>query len=72
MESTHTSGGWYAGLVQSANALAEELELNDTSTKRLRDYVFEKTKEHFMAGNRSGIIWARKNPPTGRYAQAAA
>ncbi len=57
---------WYTELVTSANSLGEELGLDDMSTRRLRDFIFEKAKEQFKAGNRSGIRWARMNPPASR------
>jgi hypothetical protein len=54
---------WYVDLAASANTFAEELGLDDFATKKLRDIMITKGKEQYMAGNRSGIRWARLNPP---------
>lgn len=71
-QDTATPNRWYSELVASANGLAEELGLDDMSTKRLRDFIFEKAKDQFKAGNRSGIRWARMNPSPTRTMVAAA
>lgn len=67
-----TPNRWYTELVQSVNGLAEELGLDDMGTQKLRDFAFEKAKEQFKAGNRSGIRWARTNPAPTRPAVAVA
>ncbi len=54
---------WYADLVNETNGLAEEIGLDDMATTRLRDFVVAKAKDQYKAGNRSGIRWARTNPP---------
>lgn len=51
---------WYVTLVESVNTMAEELGLSDHATAKLRDFVITKAKEQYMAGNRSGIRWMRK------------
>lgn len=71
-QDTATPNRWYTELVQAVNGLGEELGLDDQGTQRLRDFAFEKAKEQFKAGNRSGIRWARTNPSTTRTAVAVA
>lgn len=58
-----TSTSWHAKLVAATNGLAEELGLDDMSTQKLREFILTQAKEEYMAGNRSGIRWARTNPP---------
>ena len=53
---------WYKNLISAINTLAEEIGLDDTSTQKLREFIFMQAKEQFKAGNRSGIRWARTNP----------
>ncbi len=53
---------WYKNLISSINTLAEEIGLDDSSTQKLREFIFAQSKEQFKAGNRSGIRWARTNP----------
>lgn len=63
---------WYVDLTASANSFAEELGLDDYATKKLRDLLMTKGKEQYMAGNKSGIRWARMNPAPVRATEPAA
>ncbi len=49
---------WYKALVNEINSVSEELGLDDMGTDRLRDFVVERAKDQFKAGNKSGIRWA--------------
>lgn len=60
------SAKWYVDLATSANSLGEELGLDEHGTQKLRDLLINKGKEQFLAGNRSGIKWARTNPSPAR------
>lgn len=62
METETTKKGWHIELGAAINGLAEELGLDDMSTQRLREFIFENAKEQYRVGNRSGIRWARMNP----------
>jgi hypothetical protein len=64
--SEQKSAKWYVDLAASANALAEELGLDDFASQKLRDLLITKGKEQFMAGNRSGIKWARSGGSSSR------
>lgn len=68
---TQPKTGWHIELGAAINGLADELGLDDMSTQRLRDFIFEKAKEEYKAGNRSGIRWARMNPNPQRQAAHA-
>ena len=57
------TAGWYGRLVSAINGFGEELGLDDQSTSRLREFVMATAKDQFKAGNKSGIRWARMNPP---------
>lgn len=62
METSSTTKGWHIELGTAINGLAEELGLDDQSTQRMRDFIFETAKEQYRTGNRCGIRWARTNP----------
>ncbi|TAK04123.1 hypothetical protein EPO34_03165 [Patescibacteria group bacterium] len=62
---------WFMSLIGSIQGMAEELGLDDVSSQKLREFVLGIAKEEFKAGNRSGISWARKNPPKQAVAAAA-
>lgn len=65
-EPTVAPNTWYTDLNVSAQNLAEELGLDESATKQLKDFIFEKAKDQYKMGNRSGIKWARMNPPVTR------
>lgn len=54
--------GWHLELGKAVDGLSEELGLDDFSKAKLRDFIFEKAKEQYKMGNRSGIRWARSCP----------
>ncbi|GEM_PF-872783 len=70
MSEQTTANRWYALLATEANTLSEELGLDDFGTQKLREFVFQKAKEQYRAGNRSGIRWARLNPSPGGFTAA--
>jgi len=50
---------WQQKLTSGINSLAEEFGLDDGSASRMREFVFQIAKDQYLAGNRSGIRWAR-------------
>jgi hypothetical protein len=58
----NAKGSWFMKVLASINQLSEELGLDDLGSQKLREFVLAKCKEEYMAGNRSGIRWARTNP----------
>lgn len=54
---------WYTKLLSEINSLAEEFGLDDMASSRLKEYILVKSKDQYKAGNKSGIRWARMNPP---------
>ncbi|OGL66992.1 hypothetical protein A2856_00675 [Candidatus Uhrbacteria bacterium RIFCSPHIGHO2_01_FULL_63_20] len=69
--SANEKATWFMSLIASVQTLAEELGLDDLSTQKLREFVLTTAKNEYMAGNRSGISWARKNPTRGPVAAAS-
>jgi hypothetical protein len=64
MESTiNTTKRWHVELIQSVQGLCEQFGLDDQATQSFRDLMMTIAKEQYKVGNRSGIAWARKNPP---------
>ncbi|MFC1787878.1 hypothetical protein ACFLZY_01515 [Patescibacteria group bacterium] len=55
---------WYKELMSKINNLAEEFGLDDLSCDKFRDFVFERSREQYMAGNRAGIAFAHKQAGT--------
>ena len=49
---------WFDNLISRLNTLGEELGLDDSGTKKMRDFVVDNAREQYKAGNRSGIHWA--------------
>jgi len=55
-------GSWFMRVLGEINDLATRLELNDGQSQALREFILAGFKAEYMAGNRSGIRWARQNP----------
>ena len=53
---------WISKLANRAGELAEELELTEKQTEKLKDFVFSVAREQYRAGNSAGIRWGRMNP----------
>jgi len=51
---------WYDSLITRVNTFSEELGLDDFSTSKFRDFMFEVAKEQYKRGNKSGVAWAFK------------
>ncbi len=61
--SEQTTSKWQTTIINTSNTLAEEFGLDDLAAQKLRDTVMTVAREQYKAGNRSGIKWARTNPP---------
>lgn len=58
---TEKKSMWMRDIIAKVHALAEDIQMDDMHTvSQLRDFVLSIAKEQFMAGNRSGISWARR------------
>jgi len=60
--SEQTLAKWQTTIINTANGLAEEFGLDDLATQKLREHLLAVAREQYMAGNRSGIKWARSQP----------
>ncbi|MFH1236054.1 MAG: hypothetical protein V1685_03910 [Parcubacteria group bacterium] len=56
----NTQAKWYVELVSKVRELCEEIGLDDAAESKVRELMIEKAKDQYMAGNRSGIRWARQ------------
>lgn len=54
---------WFAKLMNRFESLMHHLDIPEELTPDIRALFLEVAKEQYMAGNRSGIRWARQNPP---------
>ncbi len=51
---------WYIDLCNRFTALMHNLGLPEQASAPIKDLLVEIAKEQYMAGNRSGIRWARE------------
>jgi hypothetical protein len=56
---------WYVDLTQRFTTLVNQNHISPEQQGPLKQFVLEVAREQYMAGNRSGIRWARNqsNPP---------
>jgi hypothetical protein len=53
---------WYVELIEKFKKLMELHGMPDDVALDVKDFVLDVAREQYMAGNRSGIAWARKTP----------
>jgi len=63
MTQQNNKATWFMALIGHAQAFAEKVGLDDDQTMALREIIVTIAKEQYMAGNRAGIAWAKKNMP---------
>lgn len=51
---------WYLELMDRFNLLVEKLAVSEDVASEFKVLLLETAKEQYMAGNRSGIAWIRK------------
>jgi hypothetical protein len=56
----NSSAKWYVDLCNRFTALMHNLGLPEQTTSQIKNLLVEIAKEQYMAGNRSGIRWARE------------
>ncbi len=50
---------WYLDLSSRFEELVSNLEIDDDQASELKIFVLQVAKDQYLAGNRSGIKWAR-------------
>lgn len=51
---------WYIELCNEMEALFEQLGLSEEGAEELKTFILEVARNQYLAGNRSGIRWARQ------------
>lgn len=51
---------WFVNLIARFQQLADRIDMPDEATAEIRQFMIEIAKEQYLAGNRSGIAWIRK------------
>ncbi len=59
MENTNTQARWYVELTEKFTSLMETLGLDEDVASEIKLFVLQIARDQYMAGNRSGIRWAR-------------
>lgn len=54
---------WYEQIIETVNQIGEEFEITGQQKEKLRDVIVTIAKDQYKLGNKSGIRWARLNPP---------
>ena len=57
---TATQAKWYIDLCTELDALLEGLEVHEEGIEEVKTFVLELARNQYLAGNRSGIRWARE------------
>lgn len=50
---------WYTELMQKFQSVIQALGLDEDSASEIKVFVLQIARDQYMAGNRSGIRWAR-------------
>lgn len=61
-EVKNAKANWYLKLMEKFDALIEKLAVPEDVASEFKVFLLETAREQYMAGNRSGIAWARKTP----------
>ena len=56
---------WYIELMQRFNAVTEKVAAPEHVANEFKVLLFDVAREQYMAGNRSGIAWIRKQMSEG-------
>lgn len=61
-EVKNPKANWYMKLMEKFNSLMERQGVPEDLASEFKVFLLETAREQYMAGNRSGIAWARKTP----------
>lgn len=51
---------WYVDLCLELDTILEALEVNEEGAAEIKTFMLELARNQYLAGNRSGIRWARE------------
>lgn len=51
---------WYVDLCSELDVLLESLEVGEDAAEEIKTFTLEIARNQYLAGNRSGIRWARE------------
>lgn len=60
MEDKYTKQQWYITLNQTFTDLMHRLGIPDDPASEIKVFLLETARNQYLAGNRSGIKWARQ------------
>lgn len=60
VEIKNPNAKWYVELMERFNRIVEKQALPDDVASELKVFMLEVARKQYMAGNRSGIRWARE------------
>lgn len=60
VEIKNPNAKWYVELMEKFHSLAEKQALPEDVASELKVFMLEVARQQYMAGNRSGIRWARE------------
>lgn len=55
-----TQAKWYIDLCTELEQLMEALEVSEEGASEIKTFMLEVARNQYLAGNRSGIRWARE------------
>ena len=55
-----TQAKWYLELCADLESLMDALEVSDEGAEEIKTFMLEVARNQYLAGNRSGIRWARE------------
>ncbi len=56
---------WYVDLCLELDTILEALEVNEEGAAEIKTFMLELARNQYLAGNRSGIRWAREQAQVG-------
>ena len=62
VEVKNTNAKWYVDLMEKFKHLMETLGIPEEVASDVKEFLLTVARDQYMAGNRSGIAWARKTP----------
>lgn len=65
MTAQPTQAKWYLELCADLDALLEALEVREEGSEEIKTFMLEVARNQYLAGNRSGIRWAREQAQQG-------
>lgn len=58
---------WFVDLCNRFTAIVHNLGIPDTAADELKSFIIDIAKEQYLAGNKSGIRWARQQASAGAF-----